>query len=227
MKTITFDIETIPQRSDLSPAQVVELEKRENKYYWNKDREDCDQEDVRKMLMGTNPLLGEIVCIGLLGHSDSGASTSKSLFVTDGIREKEMLEEFWEILGNPKSKGSLFVSFNGLGFDVPWIIKRSMVNGILPTNNEFLNTRRYLKYPHFDVLQVLADYSPRDYMTLDLACDMLGVETPKDGEIKAENVAQAFKDGQIQEIADYCLKDIEATYKVYEIVSKYVHTQRY
>lgn len=224
MKTITFDIETIPQRSPLSDAQAKELEKRENKYYWNKDRADCDEEDVRKMLMGTNPFLGEIVCIGLLGHAENGDSKTKSLFVTDGITEKEMLEEFWEILGDYKG---LFVSFNGLGFDVPWIIKRSMIHGIVPTNNDFLNTRRYLKYPHFDALQILADYSPSSYMTLDLACNMLGVETPKDGEIKAENVAQAFKDGRIQEIADYCLKDIEATYKVYEIVSKYVHAQRY
>lgn len=224
MKTITFDIETIPQRNTLSAAQATELEKRENKYYWNKNREDCDEEGVRKMLMGTNPFLGEIVCIGLLGHSDSGKSNTKSLFVTDGIREKEMLEEFWEILGDYKG---LFISFNGLGFDVPWIIKRSMIHGIVPTNNEFLNTRRYLKQPHFDILQVLADYSPGNYVTLDLACEMLGIETPKDGEIKAENVAQAFKDGRILEIANYCLKDIEATYKVYEIVSKYIHVQRY
>ena len=161
------------------------------------------------MLMATNPFLGEIVCISLMKTNDAGQYDYLNL---TGI-EEEILLRFWSTISGFKG---LYISFNGLNFDVPFILKRSMVLKIGSTNNNFLNTKRFIRFPHFDVMQVLADYNPGNYATLDLACDSLGVETPKGGDIVAATVAQAFEDGRIDEIAEYCLKDCQLVYDLWK-----------
>jgi predicted PolB exonuclease-like 3'-5' exonuclease len=54
-----------------------------------------------------------------------------------------------------------------------------------------------------------------------LTCDHLGIPSPKEEEITAENVSVAFKDGRIKEIKEYCLRDVQATYNAYLISKNY------
>ena len=133
--------------------------------------------------------------------------------------EKELLKNFWDVIG--KVPTATWVSFNGLKFDVNFIVMRSLYHKILPTNKNFLNTSKFRKYPHFDVMAWMADWgypSP----TLDIACDIAGVQSSKEGEIKAKDVAQAFEDGKIDEIAEYCEEDVCATLEVYLQLKHYV-----
>jgi predicted PolB exonuclease-like 3'-5' exonuclease len=211
MKSLTFDIETIPQRAPLSEIQQEELTKKINRYMARRPEE--DEEEVKNLIMGTSPYFGEIVTIGLY-FNDSDGDESTAL-IGD---EEEILNRFWTILN--KFKG-VFVSYNGLTFDIPFILKRSMKYKILPTNREFLKTRRYTTYPHFDVKEVIADFNKYEAPTLHLACEHLGIPSPKEGEVKANEVAQAFADGRIQEIADYCVRDVIATFKVFERINSY------
>ena len=88
-------------------------------------------------------------------------------------------------------------------------------------NRKFLTTKRYQTWPHFDVAAILADWDQREYITLDLACDMLNIPSPKDGEIKADHVAQAYLDNKIDLIAEYCLKDVDSTYKLFKLIKEY------
>lgn len=112
--------------------------------------------------------------------------------------------------------------YNGLGFDVPWIIKRSIKHNIKAASKPFLDLRRYQKYPHFDVQMILADWDRFNVVSLDLACDLFAVPSPKKGVVKAEDVAQYYDDGKIDEIAAYCLKDVDATYKIYKLLTQYI-----
>ena len=220
MESLTLDIETVPLLRELSEIQNDELNKKLKKYYRGTEEVSTDEyEDTKRMLMATNPLLGEIVCIGLMKTNDIGQYDTLSLIG----EEADILDRFWKQL---KTFSGLYISYNGLNFDVPYIIKRSMKHKILPTNNNFLNTKRFLKFPHFDVMQVLADFNPMQYATLKLACESFGIASPKEGEIKAENVAEAFRDGRIKEIAEYCLKDVVATYKLYAMTKQYVYVNK-
>ncbi len=204
----------------MSEIQEEELNKKLKKFYRGQEEVGAaEYEDTKRMLMATNPLLGEIVCISLMKTNDLGQYDTLSIVG----EESDIVDRFWKQL---QAYNGLYVSYNGLNFDVPYIIKRSMKHKIMPTNNNFLNTRRFLKWPHFDVMQILADFNPMQYATLKLACETFGIESPKEGEIKAENVAQAFQDGRIKEIAEYCLKDVAATYKLYTIVKQYVHVNK-
>lgn len=213
MKIIGFDIETIPQRGPLSRAQedwlADKLEQAMSRASENESRE-----EVRRKIMATSPFLGEIVCISL-GEVNGSKMRTESI-IGD---EKEILEKFWKMIGNVSN--GLYVSFNGLKFDVNFIALRSLHHKVKVTNKEFLNTSKFRKFPHFDVMQWMSDWgypSPR----LDIACDLAGVKSSKEGEIKAKDVAKAFNDGRIAEIAEYCEEDVRATIEVYLQVRNYV-----
>jgi len=222
METLTFDIETIPQQTPLSDAQQTELNKKLERYFWNKERTAEAELEATRMLMGTNPFLGQIICIGLMRQTNNNVFDAFSLI---GDEKTGILEPFWNFLS--KFENGMYISFNGLSFDVPFILKRSMIHGLPSTNNYFTNTRRFQKYPHFDVLQIVSDWNSSNSVKLDLVCDQLGIQTPKGGDIEAKDVEKAYLDGRIKEISDYCLRDVKATYKVYQIVRQYVYMDKY
>ena len=167
--------------------------------------------------MATNPFYGEIICIGL--HKAVGDEFGTTTLMGS---ERAILEKFWKILAPFKG---LFISFNGLGFDVPFILKRSMKYDLIPTSNDFLDQKRFSRKPHFDVKLIIGDWDRYAPGTLRLICEHLGIESPKEGIVKAENVEDEFKKGNIQAIADYCLKDVVATYKAYLKLNKYLYQQ--
>ena len=214
METITFDIETVPQ-TELSNIQQHELDKKlERRFSGSSEPTTEEYESAKSLIMGTNPYFGEIVCIGLM------KTTTDGKYDTIGLTgdEKDILSRFWKIVSGFRG---LFISFNGLSFDVPWIIKRSMKHGLKATNQSFLNTKKFFKYPHWDVHVIMADYDRFKAASLRLTCDHLGIPSPKEEEITAENVSVAFKDGRIKEIKEYCLRDVQATYNAYLISKNY------
>lgn len=212
MKALTFDIETIPQIEELSDIQQEELQKKTESYL--RRRPDVEEEEARKLLMGTSPYFGEIVCIGLYKVEDG---EEKSAAITG--TEQEILKTFWNVL---KKFEGIFISYNGIKFDVPFIVKRSMKHGIKPTSINFLDTKPFKRFPHFDVQNVLADHNRFDTVSLRLACELLGVESPKEEGIAAKDVAEAYHSGRIQDIADYCVRDVKATFEVYKIIKDYL-----
>ena len=216
---LTFDIETIPQ-SSMSVAQQEEFDKRIIQFLRRKfgDKEsytDSERLEVRGITMATTPYLGEIVCIGL--HKVTNSEEGSIALIGSEI---EILKSFWRNLDGWKGT---FISFNGLDFDVPFIIKRSMHLGILPTNNDFLDLKRFSRWPHFDVKAVIGDFDKFATGNLDLICDFVGVDSPKHGDIKADGVEDAFYAGKINLIAEYCLRDVVATYQVYEKIKNYTY----
>lgn len=218
MDTLTFDAETIPQQEPLTEIQQEELDRQlEKTFTKNPEWTDVEKEKHRRLIMATNPFYGEIVCIGLHAAKQNG-SLSNSTSIIGEPDEKSILTRFWNILG--KFKG-LFISFNGINFDVPFILKRSMKYGLVPTNNTFLDMRRFRASSHFDVKLVIADYDKYAFGTLRLMCDHFGIKSPKEGVVKAENVEEEFKKGNIKLIAEYCLKDVEATYQLYKKLLPY------
>ena len=217
MNTLTFDIETIPGK-ELSDIHEEELQKKFDSYVRYNNPPEEEYPDIKKMLMGTNPFFGEVVAIGVKQTMDSGKYDEKCIVGT----EKQILCEWWRLLS--KFQG-LFISYNGIAFDVPFILKRSMVYNLTPTNKMFLDTRRFSKWPHFDAKLVMADFDRYAACTLRLACEHNGIKSPKEGDIAAKDVAQAYEDGRIKEIAEYCMRDVQATYDLYNVLRKYTYTR--
>ena len=180
--------------------------------------EQCEDPLVRKV-MALNPYLNQIVCVGL--YYDK--SDTEVDLIGD---EKKLLENFWEAIFDERQ----FISFNGLGFDIPVIITRCMILEVDPpmlgTNSHpFLSRPKYRKNIHFDVACWASDWNFQYRTTLAVLCEAVGVPSPKEGAVKADGVEAAYKAGNIEEIKKYCLRDCRSTYQVAEIVSKYVSNQ--
>lgn len=147
-----------------------------------------------------------IVCIGMLAFSDS--MEPQGAMALYGGREKELLRRFWDWIG--KNRPSLFITHNGLGFDLPFIKKRSIIHQVRPTVE--INLARFRTEPVYDTLAVWSNWESRSWVKLDVLARALGVET-KSG--SGKQVAEMWQAGRGKEIAEYCLQDCYVTYACY------------
>jgi 3'-5' exonuclease len=130
--------------------------------------------------------------------------------------ERELLEAFWKTLAERRGKdGKLrVVSFNGRTYDAPWLMIRSAQLGLRPTLN--LLPYRYDIGTHCDLFDVLSfQGATREHYSLEYWCRRFDIESPK-GSIDGSQVARHYRDGRIEEIGEYCLRDVRATAALYQ-----------
>jgi len=173
------------------------------------------------------PGLGKVIAIGLW-HVE----TDQGLILLEGeeqekepwacvpgseiIRapEKGLLERFWEIASKPGRGGRpRIVTYNGRGYDGPVLMVRSSQLGVAPSRN--LVPYRYDLSEHCDLLDVFTfQGATRDRFSLDYWCRRYGIESPK-GSIDGSQVGAAYRQGRIDDIGEYCLRDVRATAELY------------
>ncbi len=185
--------------------------------------------------LGFSPYTGEIVAIGVLElESNKGAVYYQAPgedfedFEAEGIKfkartEKEMLEAFWQ----GAIEYSEFVTFNGRGFDVPFLMIRSAVHGIVPTkdlmSNRYLSSQKF-NATHYDLMDLLSFYGAvMRRPKLHLVCRSLGIKSPKSDGVDGEEVAPLFKAKEYQKIAQYNVGDLRATRELYIKWDKYLN----
>ncbi|MBI2515255.1 ribonuclease H-like domain-containing protein [Candidatus Wolfebacteria bacterium] len=231
---LIFDIETIGADFDSLDKTTQDVLTR----WIKKESEDgADYEESLKNLkegLGFSPLTGEIIVIGTLDYEKNQGgiyfqAPGKEIedFTEDGIKfkqmtEKEMLSRFWQIA----NQYGEFVSFNGRGFDGPFLMIRSAVHGIAPTKN--LSESRYLYQQrtcvHIDLIDQLTFYgNMRKKGGLHLWSNLFGIESPKAEGVSGDDVSQLFKSGKFLEIAKYNARDLKATKELYEKWKTYLN----
>lgn len=228
MSTLIFDIETVGEKFDELDATTQDVLTR-----WIKKESEGEEEykvalEDLKNGMGFSPLTGAIVVIGVWDfEKNKGAvyfqapGENIQEFEEDNIKykqcsEKEMLENFWKGAGQYQE----FVSFNGRGFDVPFLMVRSAIHGIRPSkdlmSNRYLSSQRY-EAKHIDLYDQLSFYGAvRRKGSLHLWSRAFGIKSPKSEGISGDDVAPLFKAKKFTEIAKYNVGDLQATKALYE-----------
>jgi hypothetical protein len=80
---------------------------------------------------------------------------------------------------------------------------------------------RYDLAEHCDLFDVLTfQGTMRDRYSLDYWCRRFDVQSPK-GSIDGSQVGRAYREGRIEDIGEYCLRDVRATGELY---TKLAHT---
>lgn len=120
------------------------------------------------------------------------------------MSEAELLRSFWHLA----DAADLVVTFNGRGFDVPFLVTRSLILGV-PARVDLLSSPFSLR-PHLDLYRLLGHSST----SLDVTCWALGIESPK-GAMDGSMVAPTYARGDIEAIATYNAADVRATASVY------------
>lgn len=147
-----------------------------------------------------------IVCIGLLEFSDQ--MEARSAIAWYGADERELLRQFWARLA--QDRPTLFITHNGLGFDLPFIKKRSIIHQVKPSLD--INLAKFRTEPVYDTMAVWSNWDQRGWVKLDVLARALQVET-KSG--SGEQVAAMWEKGEGPELAQYCLQDTYVTYACY------------
>lgn len=147
-----------------------------------------------------------IVCIGMIVLSDSLEPQGSISWY--GSNEKELLRQFWSRLA--KHRPSLFITHNGLGFDFPFLKKRSIIQQVKPSCD--IPLAKFRTEPVYDTMAVWSNWETRGWVKLDVLARALNVET-KSG--SGKKVAEMWGRGQGKDIAEYCLQDTYVTYACY------------
>jgi 3'-5' exonuclease len=177
------------------------------------------------------PLTGQVVCIAM---SNVDSFRSKVLFLAGKEQEEgeaintvefvsceseaELLTEFWEAAVRYES----IITFNGRGFDVPFVYLRSSLLNVPISRKDWLGYR-FQTEPHCDLLEQLTFYgvSGREgaarRFNLDFYCKAFGIPSPKSQGITGMDVGRLIAEGRGWEVAQYCLGDVRATAELYKI----------
>ncbi len=215
-KTLVFDIETVPA-IDLS-AEPEAIARAVSK------AAERMQGDTDKA-MGLSPYFGKVVSIAI-GEGDGDDSETETPVTVLAVAppgredaeyppwirimsEAELLRSFWHLADSAE----LVVSYNGRGFDVPFLQVRSLVHGV-PARVDLLSSPYSLR-PHLDLFRLLGSgrFGP-GATSLDVVCWALGIQSPKD-EMDGSMVGPAYARGELEMIAAYNAKDVRATTRVY------------
>src|SRR5262245_759205 len=158
--------------------------------------------------------LHKIVCIGaLIAERAPGGWLVRSLGAPSvGERtEAELIEAFANRVGELRPT---LVSYNGHGFDLPVLRYRAMANLVhAPGLNAMGYFRRYGDEA-VDLCDVLSSFDSRARVKLDALCKVLDLPGKPEG-IDGGSVYQMVKDGQLNQVRDYCEADVVATYRVW------------
>ena len=112
--------------------------------------------------------------------------------------ETELLTQFWDVAKHYDS----VVTFNGRGFDVPFIYLRSALLNVPISKKNWLGYR-YATEPHCDLAEQFTFYSVsgRDgaarRFNLDFYCKAFGIESPKSHGVTGMDVNDLMAGGQI------------------------------
>lgn len=229
MPSLVFDIETSP----LSPEQFDETQQ-EFLYRGAESIEDPAMKAKRReeitRMMALWPLTAEVVCIAMLNpESQRGQVLFTATDVEDADSssevkflaypdEAELLGSFWDVA----AAFDHIVTFNGRGFDVPFLYLRSALLNVPISRKNWLGYR-FATEPHCDLAEQLSFYnvSGREgaarRFNLDFYCKAFGIESPKGQGVTGMDVGNLMKEGRHREIADYCLRDVHATVELYRI----------
>ncbi len=221
MSTLVFDIEVVGFLWD-------EVDEATRGYLRERERDPARRDAVPERL-ALYPGLGKVVAIAFwLVEEDRG------LLLLEGEREhadarewekvphskilrgseSQLLSAFWKTVGAEGGrKRPRLVTYNGRGYDGPVLMVRSAQLGVAPTRN--LVPNRYALEQHTDLMDVLNfQGAMRDRYSLDYWCRRFDVESPK-GSIDGSQVGRAYREGRIEDIGEYCLRDVRATAELY------------
>lgn len=219
MATVVIDIETAGLPWDaLDDAQ---------KTYLLKNAKTEDERSRLPEMLSLWPFTGRIIVIAMLNpdtgrgriwyEKSDGRAEEKSadgLFTFIGDTEAVCLAEFWKAM----RRFQRFVTFNGRGFDGPFLMLRSAALGIAATRN--LVGYRYSIRPHTDLLEVVSFFGASRKWNLDFACKSFGVASPKEQGLDGFSVGHFYRAGRLREIALYCRRDVEATACLFQKLEK-------
>ncbi len=198
---LVWDIETVPDLKGFAAAN---------------GHDGKTDDEIRAELGERFPkhIYHSIVCIGaLVAHWENEHWIVDALGAPHvGERsERDLIAAFVDKIAQLKPQ---LVTFNGSSFDLPVLRYRAMLHKVSAAG---LSARRYFhRYTDdaVDLCDVLSSFTPGAKASLHELCRVMGLPGKPD-DIDGSEVDKYFREGRIQDIADYCESDVVNTYRVW------------
>lgn len=128
--------------------------------------------------------------------------------------EKRVLQGFVNLLNHATSKNSniKFCGHNIDAFDIPFIIKRMLINGIPLPDKLKLHKYKPWDYPTVDTMK-LWKFGSFEWTSLDTLCTVMNIPSPKTTEVNNKLISEIYHSGSeesLNMIKDYCNNDVDA-----------------
>ncbi len=228
-RAFTLDIETLALpgfRDRVGPKLEKELKlgymrlEQQQRYL-----EDIAAEEERVYQLGSlNATSGRVLSIAVhvgpvpgFGLEDMTTDQREYAFGIDAEgneqEEAQALKDFLALMSDFDSECDLIVGHNIVGFDLPFIFQRCLVNNIA--------VKPFVDLSEFRVLGVYDTMrgwwlGGRNRVALDDIAWALGIESSKTGDVEGSKVFDLYHGGKLAEIREYNLNDVRVTRKVYE-----------
>jgi len=217
--TLFIDIETASCVSDydLLSGGLREQWVKKSKYLKTNNGEDAAPSVLFDDRAGIFSEFAKVVCIGIGCLVEKDGVWTMPLKALHDDDEKALLAKFCEALGKftnqfPDLK---FCGHNIKEFDIPFICRRMIINGMQLPECMQLHGKKPWEIPHIDTLELWKFGDHKHYTSLALLAEVLGIPSPKD-DIDGSMVSEVYwKERNIERINRYCLQDVFTTAKVY------------
>lgn len=157
---------------------------------------------------------GKIVCISIGFFKDENLRV-KSFF---GSNEKTLLSDFFELVNNYFNNPNLagFCGHNIKEFDIPYICRRAIINGLSLPLILHLNNKKPWEIQHLlDTMEMWKFGDYKHFTSLDLLASCLQLPTSK-SDISGKDVGRVYwEEKDLPRISEYCMKDVILTARVY------------
>lgn len=158
-----------------------------------------------------HPFFAKVIAIGIKRQKEDP-------IVWAGADEKAILDDFWEYIAD--NRPGLYVTFNGMGFDLPFLSVRSMINGVRPTDNVNVNKWRMMEGNHFDIMVALTDKWGITWVAFDITCKVMGIDLPEDA-VRGYQIPDLHAREDWDTIRRHNLQDLELTEKLFQRIFEY------
>jgi hypothetical protein len=219
-KILFFDVETVSQYEKYSdmPKELLKVWEgmfdRLRKRVTDESRIDNEfmnekeiKQEVYRQTSGLFPEFGKICCVSVGFVTKKGVVKLESFYGTD---ERDILVKTIELFNKVDGMGFELCGQNIKQFDIPFIGKRCVINGLKPPKSFPTHDSKPWDLNVIDTKEVWSFGCSWGLNSLDLMTACLGVDSPKNGDVKGDQVTSNYYDGNHDKIMEYCERDVNA-----------------
>ena len=218
-----IDIETTPkfktyeEMCESRPGAIEHWSKRAQ-YHRNTEQhlDNLTDAELYVRMAALSPEFGavRVISIGQVKFDENGVPYNSKIRSFYGDEEFPILTEFMQTCqsifnANPSV---VFVGHNIKNFDFPFLIKRSIVNGVHVPHQLHFQKKKPWENCLLDTYEIWK-FGGWGSTSLDLICDSLGIPSPKNI-MKAADTGEEYWKGNLENVKLYCEDDVKATMNV-------------
>ena len=214
-KILFFDIETVPLTYEFKDLEERAQGLWDRKTRFLQGRDNLSPDELYEKA-GIYAEFGKVVCISMGFVLQKGGETQIRVKSIANENEKILLQEYIDLLNSYyNSPDFLFCAHNGKEFDIPFLCRRILINGLKLPFILNVSGKKPWEIKHLDTMELWKFGDFKNYTSLDLLTYIFNIPTPKD-DMDGSQVAKVFyEEKNLDRIIHYCEKDVIATIQLF------------